>query len=273
MLGEARRRLASVSETPETDARALLARLAGKTPSWVLAHPEARLSPAEEDRLRQAIARLEAGEPLPYVLGCWEFYGLDFEVTPATLIPRPETELLVEQALAWLRAHPWRRQCADIGTGSGCIAIALAVHVPDLRVLATDLSLPALRVARRNAGRHAVAGRVAFALCRLFPPTRSRYDLVCANLPYVPTPILKGLQVYGKEPTLALDGGEEGLDLIEALLAEAPARLTPGGLLLAEIEAGQGPAARALAGRAFPEAPAQVLQDLAGRDRLLRIER
>ena len=114
--------------------------------------------------------RLESGEPLPYVLGQWEFFGLEFEVTPDVLIPRPETELLVERAIAWLQAHPDRRHAADVGTGSGCIGIALAANIPDLQVMGSDISPEAVEMARRNAVKNGVEPRMEFLCCDLFPP-------------------------------------------------------------------------------------------------------
>lgn len=264
--------LQPVSETPRLDAQVLAAHILGRSRAWVLAHPEAELSPEQAARFRAALARLVAGEPLPYVLGRWEFFGLEFAVTPAVLIPRPETELLVERALAWLERNPGRRLAADVGTGSGCIAVALAAHCPGLRLLATDVSAPALAVARQNAARHRALERIEFIQADLLPPLGSPLDLICANLPYIPGDTLPGLRVYRSEPALALRGGEDGLDLIRRLLALAPACLAPGGLTLLEIEASQGPGALALAREHFPTASLQIIQDLAGRDRLLEIQ-
>jgi release factor glutamine methyltransferase len=221
--------------------------------------------------LQSSLARLEKGEPLPYVLGRWEFYGLVFKVTPDTLIPRPETELLVETALAWLERNPGRLG-ADIGTGTGCIAVALAVRIHDLQLTATDVSDPALRVAQDNAEKHGVSGRIRFVHSNLFPPKAEMYDLVCANLPYIPSQELPGLEVFRKEPSLALDGGSSGLDLIQRLLGSAPHRLHPGGLLLLEIEASQGESAQEAAQAAFPTAEVKVHPDLAGRDRLVSVQ-
>ena len=135
ILLELHTRLSSVSQTPLLDAQVLLGHVLGQTRTWVLAHPEAHLSSDQEHALRDALTRLEAGQPLPYVLGHWEFYGLDFYITPETLIPRPETELLVETALSWSRTRTKRLSAADIGTGSGCIAISVAVSY-------THLTLP-----------------------------------------------------------------------------------------------------------------------------------
>ncbi len=171
-----------------------------------MAHPEALLTPKRAAALETLVVRLESGEPLPYVLGSWEFFGLEFEVTPDVLIPRPETELLVERAIVWLQAHPDRRHAADVGTGSGCIGIALAANVPDLQVMATDISSAAVEMARRNAVKNGVGRRMEFLCCDLFPP-EVEFDLIVANLPYIPTKTLHKLPIYGREPTMALDGG------------------------------------------------------------------
>jgi release factor glutamine methyltransferase len=184
-----------------------------------MAHPEipdqAQLDP------EQAVCRFENGEPLPYILGHWEFLGIEFGITPEVLIPRPETELLVEKAIAWLQESPVRRTVADVGTGSGIIAVSVAVHIPDAQVLATDISYQALRVARANARKFDVSSRIDFIQCDILPqhpdplPTQGHFDLICANLPYIPTESLHRLPIYQREPTIALDGGEDGLDLLE----------------------------------------------------------
>jgi len=274
-LETARARLTLHSDTPGLDAQVLIAHLLDKPRAWLMAHPERTLSARQARQLEDTIDQLESGEPLPYVIGHWEFFGLDLQVTPDVLIPRPETELLVEHAIAWLKDHPGRRCAADVGTGSGCIAVALAAAVPDLQVLATDISRKALRVARRNARQHGVAKRVRVTQHDLLPsppPPSERMDLICANLPYIPTETLHGLQIYGHEPELALDGGADGLQLIRRLLALLPGWLAPGGLALLEIEASQGLLALSLAVDLFTEARVRLHRDLAGRDRLLTIE-
>jgi release factor glutamine methyltransferase len=275
-------RLEAVSETPSLDAQILLAHVLRSSRAWVLAHPEASLSPGQEQALCGAQARLEGGEPLPYVLGHWEFYGLDFIVTPDVLIPRPETELLVERALEWLRAHPNRRRAADIGAGSGCIAVSLAVNVPDLYVLATDVSLPALEITNANAEKHQVGDRIHFlnadllnfrlSTFNLQPIDLQPLDLIVANLPYIPTPRLESLAAARREPRLALDGGPDGLDVIRGLLPALARWLAPSGCCLLEIDASQGAAALHLARSVLPQARALVIPDLAGLDRLLVIQ-
>jgi len=271
LLPELRSRLTPVSQTPLLDAQVLLGHVLGRTRTWVLAHPEAHLSSVQEHTLRDALTLLETGQPLPYVLGHWEFYGLDFFITPDTLIPRPETELLVEQALSWSRTRSKRLRAADIGTGSGCIAISLALTASNVHVLGCDLSMPALLVAKANAHRHGVSGNVDFVQCDLLTPVRSQFDLICANLPYIPTETLHSLKVYQREPELALDGGEDGLAHIQRLINGAKAALAPGSLLLLEIEASSGAAFISLARQAFPKADVQVLPDLAGCDRLVSV--
>jgi release factor glutamine methyltransferase len=264
-------RLVSATETPGLDAQVLLSHILKKPRAWILAHPDQPISPDQQKQIENAVERLESGLPLPYLLGRWEFYGLEFEVNEATLIPRPETELLVEEALKWLRDRPGPRFAAEVGTGSGCIAIALAVHAPTLQVAASDISMPALEVAAANARRHLVAEQVLFVQTDLLPETHRKFDLICANLPYIPSASLVDLKVYAHEPALALDGGPSGLALIRRLLAEAPGRIVSGGLLLLEIEASQGKEAADLARQSFPKALIEVLPDLAGRDRLLRV--
>jgi release factor glutamine methyltransferase len=277
LLSETSTRLASISDTPALDASVLLAHIVDKPRTWVLAHPEFTLTAEQQKQLNESLARLESGEPFPYVLGHWEFFGLDFLVTPDVLIPRPETEMLVEKAIAWLQESPVRRTVADIGTGSGVIAVSLAANIPDARILATDISTKALAIAKRNAQKMDVADRIDFVQCDLLPATAERLameehlDLICANLPYIPTETLYTLPIYGHEPTVALDGGVDGLDLIHRLLHIAPQWLAPNSLILLEIEATRGLQALSLAYDSFSEADIRLHQDLSGNDRMLEI--
>ncbi len=265
------------SDSPELDAQILLAHVIGLPRPSLLARLDSPLTQSQIDSADRAFSRLKAGEPLPYILGHREFYGLDFTVTPDVLIPRPETELLVEKAIKWLSAHPSKRSMADIGTGPGIIAVTLAVNIPDANILATDISPNALKVAKANAKKFHVHHRIQFTECDLLPPQsqivnhKSKIDLICANLPYIPTQTLSGLPIFGREPTLALDGGEDGLDLYRRLLDIAPAWLTPHGMILLEIEATQGIQAFNLASNKFSESHISLHQDLAGHDRLLEI--
>ena len=283
LLKEAANRLAAVSESASLDAQVLLAHTLGKPRPWLLAHPEIEIGPDQVSAYREGLARLVAGEALPYLLGHWEFFGREFILTPEVLIPRPETELLVERALDWLGTHPDRRRLADIGTGSGCIAISLALHVPDVFVVGTDLSPAALDVARTNAKKHNVSDRVQFLhadLLNIQPAglpvgmatfNLQPFDSIVANLPYIPSARLKELEVARKEPLAALDGGADGLELVRRLLEGAPGALAPGGLLLLEIDSSHAEAARALAQAAFPHSQATLIPDLAGYQRLVEI--
>ncbi len=259
-------------ETPALEAQLVLARVLARPRASVLAHLDQALEPAQVDELERLLDLLEGGVPLPYVLGEQEFYGMTFKVSPAVLIPRPETELLVDEGLNWLKARPDRRRAADVGTGSGCIAAALAAHVPDLRLLAVDRSRAALEVARDNFRRHRLLERVRLAQSDLLSCSGGPFDLVCANLPYIPSRTLADLDVARHEPRSALDGGLDGLELIARLLADSRRWIAPGGLLLLEVESGQGQTAPALARQFFPSAEIGVKEDLAGHPRLLKIQ-
>ena len=183
----------------------------------------------------------------------------------------------MERAIAWLAGRELEGgECRvlDVGTGCGCIAISLAVHVPGIRVTATDISPAALAVARRNAEKCHVSDRISFLQADLLPDALDTepFFLIVANPPYIPTGTLQQLPIYGREPTLALDGGSDGLSLIRRILAQAPERLVPGGLLLMEIEASQGPAALSIAYDLFAEAEIHLHKDLADRDRILEVQ-
>jgi release factor glutamine methyltransferase len=272
LLAEGRRRLAAQRASPAADARLLLSHISGLDAAALAAHPERTLSAAALAAWEAALMRLEAGEALPYVLGQWEFFGLTFSLTPAVLIPRPETELLVEVALDWLRAHLARRRAADVGTGSGAIAVALVCAIEDLQVTATDSSQAALAVAASNVRRHNVQSQTELIEADLLDGVDGPFDLVCANLPYIPSGRLADLDVAKREPLLALDGGTDGLALIRRLLAQAPERLAPGGLLLAEVDDTHARSAPQLAASHFPVADIQLRRDLAGKPRLLVVQ-
>ena len=277
LLSEITDRLRLLSDTPALDASVLLAHIIDRPRTWVMAHPEAELTSEQQNHLNDSLKRLERGESFPYVLGHWEFFGMELDITPDVLIPRPETEMLVERAIAWLQESPVRRTLADVGTGSGAIAIAIAVNVPDAVILATDLSDQVLKIAKKNAQKLGVDQRIEFVQCDLLPPrpdlftTEQHLDLICANLPYIPTDTLHALPIYGREPTLALDGGDDGLKLIRRLLTVGPEWLAPNGMMLLEIESTRGVQALNLACDLFSEATIHLHQDLAGQDRLLEI--
>ena len=260
------------TEQPHQVALILLAHVLQKPKTWVLAHPDFHLNPDQKAHLEQLVSRLQQGEPLPYLTGKQAFFGLDFTVSPAVLIPRPETELLIDEALQWLEAHPNVKNALDVGTGSGCIAVTLATRKPWLTITATDLSPAALDIAKQNAATHQVTAQIAFEQADLFPSVDQTFDLVCTNLPYIPTRKLGQVNTLAFEPTLALDGGADGLTLIRRLLDQLPPKLNAPALVLLETEATLGAETLALAKTAFPKADVSLLQDLAGLDRLVRIE-
>ena len=269
--------LSSFSDTPALDASVLIAHIINKPRTWVVAHPDLTITSEQQKQLDDALAQLEKGKPFPYVLGHWDFFGMEFDITPDVLIPRPETELLVEKAIAWLQESDVRRTVADVGTGSGVIAVSIAANIPNATILATDISHAALLVAQKNARKFNVANRINFTECDILPPhpdslsTEEHFDLICANLPYIPTKTLHNLPIHGREPTLALDGGLDGLDLFRRLMSIAPQWMAPNSLILLEIEATLGMQALSLAYDMFSSAEIQLHKDLTGRDRLLEI--
>jgi len=284
LLSAITNRLTPISDTPALDASVLIAHIIDQPRTWVVAHPELTLTTKQQNQLDDSLIHLELGEPFPYVLGHWEFFGLEFDVTPDVLIPRPETEILVEKAITWLQEFPGRRTIADIGTGSGAIAISIAVNIPDARVLATDISPKALEIAQKNACKFNVDKQIEFIECDLFPTEallinrkslfanrNPSFDLICANLPYIPSETLHNLPVFGREPTLALDGGADGLDLIRRLLDMGPRWLAQRGMMLLELESSHGIQALNLACDMFSKGTIRLQQDLAGQDRLLEI--
>jgi release factor glutamine methyltransferase len=248
------------------DAELLLAHTAERSRSWLLAYPDAELDPALAARFHALVRRRDAGEPLQYLTGVQEFFGLPLLVTRDVLIPRPETEHLVEAVLAWARSQPApqppaRLRIADVGAGSGAIALALAAHLPEAEIFALDLSPAALEVARSNAQRleltgqvlsgQVLADRVRFLesdLLSALAADDQPLDAVVSNPPYVPETDAATLQpeVRDHEPALALYAGPDGLAVYRRLIPEARAALRPGGLLALEIGFGQRAALTAL---------------------------
>ncbi|HEV8546986.1 MAG TPA: peptide chain release factor N(5)-glutamine methyltransferase [Candidatus Limnocylindrales bacterium] len=282
------------SESARLDAELLLAFVLGTDRTSVLAHPEWAVAPETAAIFVEALDRRAAGEPVAYIRGIKEFFGLAFAADARALIPRPETERLVElgreEVMARLfaavrnpRSGPVR--VADVGTGGGAIAISLAVELrrrnvllgTEMTILATDASADALDLARENAVAHAVADSIEFVEADLLPsvlPDDARFDVILANLPYVRSGEISGLPIAASfEPHLSLDGGADGLDLIRRLLARLPEVLVTDGVALFEIGSDQeydGPAAAA---DVLPGWDASIQDDLAALPRVLRVTR
>jgi len=278
-------------DTPRLDAELLLCHVLGWTRASLYAHPERLLSKEESERLQRLIIRRVQREPLAYLTKRKEFFGLEFLVDRRVLIPRPETELLVELAVARLRTRLRAKLptepapiVADVGTGCGAIAVSVAIQIPTARVYALDVSPEALKVARINCHRHGLTchgvtrhggiGRVELLRGDMLAPLDERVDLLLANLPYIAQSEFATLQpeIVKYEPRVALDGGQDGMDSIRRLLEQAVDHLAPGAGIMLEIGSGQGAVGRAIAGRFFPNARIEVHPDYVGHDRVLEID-
>jgi release factor glutamine methyltransferase len=259
------------------DAQTLLAEALGCDRTYLIIHFNQELTTETLEKYERLIARRAAGEPLQYIVGHQEFFGLEFEVTPDVLIPRPETELIVEETIRLVQAgqssrSDWQPLMIDVGTGSGCIAVTLAREIRNARLIAADLSLAALRVARRNAARHGLLERVDFIAGDLLEAfvQRPSADFIISNPPYVVARDLETLQreVRDWEPRSALTDFGDGLNFYRRLLSAAPARLHPGGFLICEMGYAQAEAVTKLIDTNRWE-EARLLPDLQGIPRTL----
>jgi release factor glutamine methyltransferase len=289
LLESATRRLAEAGcDMPRLDAEVLLAHTLGRDRTWLYAHLPEPLSQPDRASFERLLGRRAEREPVAYLAGHKEFFALDFRVNRHVLIPRPETELLVETAIRLVNENRGttdvepsaafdkaKLTIADVGTGSGCIAVALARHLTGVAVVAIDCSLEALELARQNAAGHEVTARISFLSGHLLQPLTQAVDLIVSNPPYLGQTELAdpalAPEVSRFEPRLALDGGPDGLDIIRQLLAQAQEKIKPGGSILVEIGAAQGQAVTRLARTHFPRAMIRIEKDLAGLDRLLLI--
>ena len=237
-----------------------------------MAHADHELSGPDKNKLDCNLQELINGTPLAYLLGSWEFFSLSFSVNKDVLIPRPETEMMVELALDWLKNQEGPLVGVDVGTGTACIPVSLAANHPDVKLTACDISFRALKVAKRNIQYHGMEGRVNLVRCDLLGSLKTRFDLICANLPYIPSDKLAYLPVSRQEPLLALDGGQDGLDLIRRLLIQIPTRFSEKGLAILEIEEEQGQMVLEFSRSIFPYAKAFIQKDYSERDRFLIIK-
>ncbi|TMC50062.1 MAG: peptide chain release factor N(5)-glutamine methyltransferase [Chloroflexi bacterium] len=257
---------------PWLDAEILVAHVLHSSRERLHSHPDRLLTVAQRTKLRRLTRRRAARVPVPYLVGEREFYGHVFLVTPAVLVPRPSSELLVELAIDWLKAHPTARRVIDLGTGSGAVAISVAKAVPGVKIEARDVSAPALRVADRNIAHHRLRRRVTTVRGDLLRGARPA-DVILANLPYIPDALRRiRPKELEYEPALALDGGKDGLDLIRTALTQAPAVVKPGGLVLLECDPAQTRRIVRLAQGHWTAAEVSVHKDLAGLNRVVRIQ-
>lgn len=279
LLAAGRRLQEAGCNTPQLDSALLMAHVLGVSKAWLYAYPGRRLSEDEITRFEALARRRIAQEPVAYLVGYKSFYGLDITVDRRVLIPRPETELLVERTLARLKrliGQGRAPRVADLGTGSGAIAVALAVNAAEAIIYATDVSDDALAVAAQNVWRYGVGEQVQLLPGSLLTPVPEPVDVIVANLPYVATAELASLpaQVRSYEPLLALDGGPDGLGPIRALLetlatAAGRSKLRPRCQICLEIGAQQGEAVCALAQTILPAAQVELATDYAGLDRMV----
>jgi len=264
------------------EAELLLGYVLEMSKTQLYSKPETGLTPADTEHLRYLVRRRLGHEPAAYILGHWEFYGIDFYSDYRTFIPRPETELLVEEAveLAHCIAHAGKQiTIADVGTGCGAIAISLALALPRAKIYATDISASALQVAGINCWRHGVKGQVELLQGDLLEPLPQQVDMIVANLPYIRSCELKDLapEIVNFEPTIALVGGKDGLDKIQQMLEQMPVKpSTHGGgcsaCFLLEIGQGQGEMVVSLIKSYFPEASIELISDLGGVERIAKVE-
>ena len=269
-------------DAPRLAAEQLLAHVLRLPRIQLYVNHDRELSAAELATFRDLVRRAGEHEPVQYLTGVAHFYNLELAVTPAVLIPRPDTETLVETAVRHLKlatdtGTEQTLRVADLCTGSGAVAVAMARQLPNARVIAVDVSAEAAAVARRNVGALGLSGQVDVRVGDLFAPLAGErpFDVITANPPYIPTADLAKLDrnVRDYEPRLALDGGPDGLVFHRRLLAEAPAHLMPGGRLFIEMQFDQGPPLRELAEAAGGWADVQVLRDFAGHERVLLARR
>lgn len=275
--GIARLRAASVP-SDALAAELLLMHALGRDRTWLYSYPETLLEPTTAEDYFALIARRAGGEPTQYLTGKQEFWGFEFEVNPAALIPRPETEHLIEVALERLRTHDAPLRIADVGTGSGCIAVALARELPRAEIFATDISAAALAVAGRNAARHGVADRIHFINCDLLSgvaDTDKQFDLIVSNPPYVARDDAGKLQreVRDHEPDAALFGGRTGVEIYSRLIEEAGSLLRRGGILVLELGYNSATHVEGLLTEKLGWNNVKITNDLAGIPRVIAAER
>ncbi|MFN2527541.1 MAG: peptide chain release factor N(5)-glutamine methyltransferase [Candidatus Baltobacteraceae bacterium] len=281
VLARAILQLARASESPRVDAQMLLAHALGRDKAWLISQAQTFVSKAQTEKFWALVEKRLTGMPVAYVIGTWGFYGREFEVKPDVLVPRPETEHLVDQALQYLNSRVKKNAVAkqlftvlDVGVGSGAIACSIAAEFAYSVVEGTDTNEKAIKIAERNARRFNVFGRCKFHLGDLTTPVEGKlYDVVLANLPYIPSDeIPPAPSPVGHEPRSALDGGRDGLDVYRRLFPRLPGVVKGDALILLEAAPRTIDGLRDLAAEQFPKAKVEVMRDYAELDRFVSIK-
>lgn len=257
---------------PRREANSLLAFALAKSKTFLIAHSEYELSGEEEISFRAVLQRRAGREPLQYITGKQEFYGLDFIVTPDVLIPRPETEMIVENALEILKLREKETRFCEIGVGSGCISVAILHNARAASAVGLDVSEKALEIAQKNAEKHLVAKRLSLKVSDVFSGlTDEKFDFIVSNPPYIPLEDIESLQaeVRDFEPLNALTDGGKGLSIIEKIIADAPRFLKPNGFLLMEIGFGQAAGVKRMFDAGIWQ-HVEILPDLQGIGRMIK---
>lgn len=267
----ARLRAAGIGSAP-MEAQLLLAHVLKRDRVWLAVNRDRAVPARDCERFARFVKHRSSRIPLQYILGETEFYGYTIFVSKHTLIPRPETELLVEQVIRLWR--PEYLTILDIGTGSGCIAVALAKELPQARITATDISARALAVASKNIAHHGLGGRITLVKADLVPGKRTAFDVIVSNPPYIPSRQIAGLQpeVSRFEPVAALDGGHDGLGFFRRITELIGSVINPGGMAALEAGAGQAAEVGGLLLRALPGGRVEVIKDYSGSDRVVAIQ-
>lgn len=263
--------ISSISDTADIEINAILCKVLGKDLAWCLTHSEEELSELDLVILNQQIEKLRKGIPLPYILGEIEFFGHHFLVDSNVLIPRPETEILVEIAIDWISSHRTIEKIVDVGTGSGAIILSVLNEFPFLKGLGIDISRSALEVAKKNMNNFSIK-QLDFLQMDCLNGLTSKFDIILANLPYIPASEMHKLDVVKYEPFRALNGGENGIEIIRRLIEQIPDHLSIPGLVLLEIQYDQSSVIKEVISKTMNIVNVSIIKDYAGLDRVIKIE-
>ena len=262
--------LSPFSEEAVIEVNAILKNQLKKDLTWIILNPDFLIPPGKIEKLENDLEKLKQKIPLAYVLGFQEFYGINFIVSPDVLIPRPETELLVENAIEWGKKINQPIRLLDIGTGSGCIALSIIKNLPNCFGFGIDISYCALRIAKENANKLNVSN-IEFINSDLTMPLMGKFDMICANLPYIPTADVQILPHSKFEPLIALNGGETGVEMIRSLIDQLIEKINIPGIILLEIQNDQGKDVVNYARLQFPKADISIVEDFASQPRIVKI--